>query len=47
METVLILIASMAIIWIPTLLVSDDPDAHEPPNTAPWGKHRYLDLYSH
>ena len=47
MNTVLILIASVAMIWGPTLLAPDDPDAHELPHASPWEKHRHLDLYSH
>ena len=47
METLLILLASVAMVWIPTLLVRDDPDHDGLPDASPWGQYRSLDLYSH
>lgn len=47
METLLILLASVAMVWIPTLLVQDDPDDDGPPDAFPWGQYRSLDFYSH
>lgn len=45
METLLILIASVAMLAGPTLLVRDDPD--DDGLTPSLWKYRHLDLYSH
>ncbi len=47
METFLILIASVAMLAGPTLLVRNDPDDDGQPASDPLGKYRHLDLYSH
>ena len=47
METLLILIASVAMLVGPTLLVGDDPADYWESGPDPLCKHSYLDLYSH
>ena len=47
METLLILIASVAMLVGPTLLVGDDPVDYCGSVPDPLCKHRSLDLYSH